>query len=179
MRPGQQGIPGWELAALGNVLDEPQVHRHVAVAALTGVQRAVYLVQHMGVQQVQRHGQHRQQAEPHRAAVGVPSKTDMSAPGKNQYRAKQGGPGSRKPDGPQREAAHQREPGGQRRQQRNTKPAPQRDRHGRGAVRHGPPCQQQPGGQKQRQIRDTDKHHTPSRSKGGVYSSRALLFSCM
>ena len=35
------------------------------------------------------------------------------------------------------------------------------------------------GGQKQRQIRDTDKHHTPSRSKGGVYSSRALLFSCM
>ena len=103
----------------------------------------------------------------------------MSAPGKNQYRAKQGGPGSRKPDGPRREAAHQREPGGQRRQQRNTKPAPQRYRHGRGAVRHGPLCQQQPGGQKQRQIRDTDKHHTPSRSKGGVYSSRALLFSCM
>ena len=52
VRPGQQGIPGWELAALGNVLDEPQVHRHVAVAALTGVQRAGYLVQHMGVQQV-------------------------------------------------------------------------------------------------------------------------------
>ena len=49
----QQGIHRRQLAGNGNVFDESQVHRHIAIAALPGVITAVYQMQHMGVQQVQ------------------------------------------------------------------------------------------------------------------------------
>ena len=90
--------------------------------------------------------------------------------------------GTRQPGGRQGKAERQGKQGGQHRQQGYPKPAPQRKKDGAVCVRHGTARQQQTDKEKQEQIAngyDHDAPYTPSRSNGGVYSSRALLFSCM
>ena len=71
MRIAQQGIAGQKFTALRDVFDEAEVHRHVTVAALPRVVRAVHHVQHMGVQKIKRHGGDGQHTRPERPAVGV------------------------------------------------------------------------------------------------------------
>ena len=71
MRAAQQGIAGQKFTALRDIFDEPEVHRHIAVAALARVVRAVHQMQNVGVQQVQRDEHYRQQARPDGPAVGV------------------------------------------------------------------------------------------------------------
>ena len=48
MRTAQQGIAGQKFTALRDIFDEPEVHRHIAVAALARVVRAVHRMQNVG-----------------------------------------------------------------------------------------------------------------------------------
>ena len=178
----QQGIARRKITALRNIADEPQMHRHIAIAALPGVEGTVHCVQHMGVQQKQRHGGHRQQAGPACPAVGVFCGSMQPGAAPQQHPAQPCRSGTRQPGGWQGKSERQGKQGGQRRQQGYPKPAAQRKKNGTVCVRHGPARQQQTDKEKQEQIANGYNHdapYTPSRSNGGVYSSRALLFSCM
>ena len=71
MLAAQQGIHRRQLAGNGNVFDESQVHRHIAIAALPGVITAVYQMQHMGVQQVQGNNSQGQHTGPQSGGVRI------------------------------------------------------------------------------------------------------------
>ena len=155
------------------------MHWHIAVAALPGVVRAVHKVQHVGVKQRQCQRRHRQYAGPDRPAVRILAQTAQPR-ATAQQKSTDGPSDSRcQKDGGQGKAQRERKHRGQDCQQGNAKPAPQREQHSPLRVRYGPLRQQKPHRQKEQQIRKRQKHHTPSKSNGGVYSSRALLFSCI
>ena len=179
MVAAQQGIDRRELSALRNVFNKAQMHGQVAVAALPGVQCAVHRVQDVGVQQIEGHNQERRQAKPHGAVVGIVRpvvKCPAAIQCKETYAQRQKGCTRRSQAAEAERKSKQGREGGQHRQ---AVTAAQRQQKHRGRIRKNASCSQYPGGQKQQQIRNADDHHTPSRSKGGVYSSRALLFSCM
>ena len=178
----QQGIVRREFSRHRNVFDESQMHRHIAVAALPGVIGAVHQMEHMGVKQRQRQKAHRNQAGPHGRAVWVGFKAAPGT-GAHQPNPQCGDQNSRQENRRRAKSQDNRQRRRNQGQQGNAEPASQRDQHRGALLRQGAPCRRQPDGQKQRQITHTHNSchgiQIPSRSKGGVYSSRALLFSCI
>lgn len=152
VRAAQQGIAGQKFTALRDIFDEPEVHRHIAVAALARVVRAVHQMQNVGVQQIQRDEHYRQQAGPQGPAVGVLryAAQPRAAVQKRCPDARRGR--CRQRDGGQCKAQYHRKQCRQHGQQRHAEPAAQRHDHRRRPVRHRPPGRQQTDGEKQGKI---------------------------
>ena len=119
------------------------MHRHIAVAALPGVVRAVYHVQYMGVQQVQCDERDRQDAGPQCAAIGIFCHAAQPHTPAQQHAAQNACGCSRQQNGGQREAQRQRKHCRQHRQQRHAEPAAQRQNNGSAPIRHRPAGQEQ------------------------------------
>ena len=72
MPSAQKRVVRREFAGDRNILYKTYVHGHVAVAALSGVIRAIGIMQHVRVQQYGREHERRENTRPHRGAVHVP-----------------------------------------------------------------------------------------------------------
>ena len=185
--PGQHRLHRREQPAHGDALDVSQVQPQIAVAALPGVVSSVHFVQDVRVQKPERQRQHRQDAGGRGGRIPVKARPHPHKPrGKPQNERQRQRRRPARQRRPGRKAQRQRRQRGQRGQKADAERAPQR--HGHRGRRAGQRAagRQPPGNQKYGQIQKAPRggcggrvHHSPSPSNGGVYSSRALLFSCM
>ena len=192
---GQQRLNRRENPVDRNAFDVGQVHGQIPVAALSGVQSIAARAKNMGVQQHTGYGHQRQHTAGKRYQLPPVCRRSGSFCGRNPpARQKQQCHNQQRRDNPgtdhsdKGKAADQRKQGRKPCQQRHSRRTAKRQIQRPALAGPHPPHRQNTGSQKQAQIQNRNhKSHvgssgcgqTPSRSKGGVYSSRALLFSCM